>query len=51
MPDHLEMLVVQEVFDITPRACEKIVDANDDGTVRQQTLAEMRAEEASTSCD
>jgi hypothetical protein len=46
VPDHLEVLVIQQVLDVAPGAGEEIVDADHDGSARQQALAEMRAEEA-----
>jgi hypothetical protein len=48
MPDHFEVLVLEQVLDIATRTGEKIVDADDDGSIGEQALTEMRAEETGT---
>ena len=48
MPDHFEVLMVEQVLDIATRAGEEIIDTKDNGTVGNQALAEVRADEAGT---
>ena len=47
MPDHFEMFVFKEMLDITARAGEEVVDADNGRSVSKQALAEMRTEKAS----
>jgi hypothetical protein len=51
VPDHFEVFVFKQMLDITARAGEEIVDADDDRSVGQQALAEMRTEKASAAGD
>src|SRR5262249_2411414 len=45
MPDHFEVLVVeQQVLDVATRTSEEIINADDDRSVSEQALAEMRTE-------
>ena len=46
MADELEVLLADQMLDVAPRAGEKIVDADDFGALREQPVAQMRAEEA-----
>jgi hypothetical protein len=39
------MLAVEQVLDIATRAGEKIIDADDNRSAGEQTLAQMRAKE------
>ena len=48
MPDDFEVLMVEQMLDITARTGEEVVDAEDNSSVREQALAKVRAEEAST---
>ena len=43
MPDHFEVLVLEQVLDIATRTGEEIVDADDDRSIGEQALTEMRA--------
>jgi hypothetical protein len=36
--------VCEQVLDIATRTCEEIVDADDDGSIREQVLAQMGSE-------
>jgi hypothetical protein len=45
VPDQFEALVPDQIFDIAPRACKKIIDAQDFMTSREQGLAKKRADE------
>jgi hypothetical protein len=45
------VLVIEEVLDVAARAGEKIIDADNDSLIRQQALAEMRAEKAGATGD
>ena len=51
MADQLEALVVEQMLDVAPRAGEEIVEADDLRALRQQALAEMRAEKAGAAGD
>ena len=42
--DELEALVIEQMLDIAPGAGEEIVEADDFRALRQQALAQMRAE-------
>lgn len=42
----LEVVVIEQVVDIAFRAGEEVVDANDVRAIREQAIAEVRAEEA-----
>ena len=42
MAHQLEATVIEQMLDITPRAGEKIIDAQDLGTIGKQPLAQMR---------
>jgi hypothetical protein len=48
VPDQFEMRVTDQVFDVPSRSGEKIIDAEDDRPVREQTLTQVRTEETST---
>src|SRR5215475_3270387 len=48
MPDHFEVLMVEQVLDIATRTGEKVIDADDDRSIGKQAFAKMRAEETST---
>src|SRR5262249_47549483 len=45
----LEVVVIEQMLDIALRAGEEIIDANDVGAIREQTIAEVRAEETGAS--
>ena len=47
----VEVLVLDEMLDVAPRAGEEIIDAQHIGAFPQQPLAKMRAEEARASGD
>ena len=51
VPDHLEMLVIEQVLDIATRASKEIVDTDNDCSVPQQTLAQMRSKKAGATRD
>jgi hypothetical protein len=42
----LELVVIEQMVDIALRAGEEVVDANDVRALREQAIAEVRAEEA-----
>src|SRR5262245_43762807 len=48
MPDHFEVLMVEQVLDIATRTSEEVIDADDDRSIGEQAFAKMRAEETST---
>src|SRR5262245_38244555 len=48
MPDHFEVLMVEQVLDIATRTGEKVIDADDDRSIGKQAFAKMRSEETST---
>src|SRR5262249_17480069 len=48
MPDHFEVLMVEQVLDIATRTGEEVIDADDDRSIGKQAFAKMRAEETST---
>ena len=41
MPDHFEVLMVEQVLDIASRAGKEIIDTEDNGSVGKQALAEV----------
>jgi hypothetical protein len=45
--DQLEMRMTEQVFDVPSCSSEKIVDTKDDSPVCQETLTQVRTEEAS----
>ena len=49
--DELEMLVVEQIFDVGSCAGKKIVDTYDLRALRQQRFAQMRAEKAGAAGD
>ena len=51
MADQLEAVVVEQVQDVVARAGEEVVDAEHVVPVREQPLAEERAEEAGAAGD
>jgi hypothetical protein len=46
VPHELEVMMIEQVLDVTPSPSEEIVDAYDIGTAPHQPVAKMRAEEA-----
>src|SRR5262245_57681926 len=48
MPDHFEVLMVEQVLDIATRTGEEVIEADDDRSIGKQAFAKMRAEETST---
>src|SRR5260370_20940014 len=48
MPDHFEVLMVEQVLDIATRTGEEVIDADDDRSIGKQAFAKMRPEETST---
>src|SRR5262245_32800723 len=49
--DHFEVLVIEQVFDIAARASKEVVRTDDDRSVCQQTLAQVRPKKAGTARD
>jgi hypothetical protein len=51
MPHEFKALVVKQMLDVAPGACEKIIDAKDFMTGVQQPLAQMRPQKAGATGD
>jgi hypothetical protein len=48
VPDQLEVRVTNQMLNVTARSSKKVIDAEDDCPLRQQTLTQVRTEETST---
>ena len=46
MADQIEAVVVDDAIDVAAGAGEKVIDADQVGAVREQALAQMRAEKS-----